>query len=82
MAVHAGLGRRNSGKAGILNRGVAIAAIQPEASGMVLMAERYWLLWRDMLRRDIGRALKLHKRRTYRREQEHYAKNAGARQSI
>jgi hypothetical protein len=35
-----------------------------------------------MLHGDIGRALKFHERRAYRREQKYYAKNAGASQSI
>jgi hypothetical protein len=67
VAVHAGLGGRNSGKAGILNRGVAITAIQAQAGGMVLMAEWDWLFRGDMLPGHIRRALKLQKRRTYRR---------------
>ena len=49
---------------------------------MVLMAERHRLFRRDMLRRDIRRALKLHERRAYSREQEHYSQDAGASQSI
>lgn len=49
---------------------------------MVLMAEWDRLLRRDMLRRYIRRALKLHKRRAHCREKEHYSQNAGASQSI
>jgi hypothetical protein len=46
---------------------VAITAIQAQAGGMMLMAEWDWLFRGDMLPGHIGRALKLKKRRTYRR---------------
>lgn len=49
---------------------------------MVLMAERNRLFRRNMLRRHIRRALKLHKRRAHCREQEYYSQDAGASQSI
>lgn len=61
---------------------MAIAAIQPQAGSMVLMTERYRLFRRDMLRRDVWRALKFQKRRAYGREQEYYSQDAGASQSI
>lgn len=61
---------------------MTIAAIQPQARSMVLMAERHWLFRRDMLRRDVWRALKFQKRRAYSREQEYYSQDAGASQSI
>ena len=61
---------------------MAIAAIESQARGMVLMAERHRLFWRDMLRRNVGRALKLHKSRAYCREQQYYSQYAGASQSI
>src|SRR6185437_3882814 len=82
MAVHAGLGGRNTGKAGIFNRGVAIAAIKPQSCGVMLMAERYGLLRRFMLPGDIGRALQLHERCAYSSKQKYYAKNAGTGQGI
>ena len=82
MAVHAGLGGRNAGKARILNRGVAIAAIQPQAGGVMLMAEWDRLLRSNVLRGYIRRALKLHERRAHCRKQEYYPENAGASQSI
>ena len=49
---------------------------------MVLMAERHRLFRRDMLRRDIRRALELQYRRAYCGQQEHYSQDAGASQSI
>src|ERR1700760_3368023 len=82
MAVHAGLGGRNSGKAGVLNRGMAVAAIQADAGNVMLMAEWNRLLRRNMLGGDIRRALKFHERRAYRRKKKYYAKDAGARQGI
>ncbi len=40
VAIHAGLRWRNSGEARCLDRGVAVAAIDPESGNVVLMAER------------------------------------------
>src|ERR1043166_8008785 len=46
VAGHAGLGRRDSRERGFLNRGMAIAAIEPEPGDVMLMAERHRLLSR------------------------------------
>ena len=43
VAVHAGFGRRNAGKAGSLDRSVAIAAIDAQARHVVLVAEGHRL---------------------------------------
>src|SRR5262249_46398259 len=59
VAVHAGLGGRNAGKAGVFHRGMAVTAIQPQALRMVLMAEGDRLLRRNVLSGDVGRALQL-----------------------
>jgi hypothetical protein len=67
MAVHASFGGRNSGKARILYRRVAVPAIQPETGGVVLMAEWDWLFRSDMLPGYIRRALKLQDCGAYRR---------------
>jgi hypothetical protein len=61
---------------------MAVPAIQAQAGGMMLMAERDWLFRRNMLRGYIGRPLKFHERRAYRRKQKYYAENAGASQCI
>jgi hypothetical protein len=82
MAIHAGLGGRNTGKAGILNRGVAIAAVKPQSRGVMLMTERYGLLRRLMLPGYVGGALQLHERCAYSSKQKYYAKNAGTGQGI
>jgi len=49
---------------------------------MMLMAEWHRLFRRDMLRGHVWGALEFHERRAYCREQEYYAKNTGASQSI
>jgi hypothetical protein len=49
---------------------------------MMLMAERNRLFRRNMLPRDVGRALQFHERGAYGRKQKYYAKNAGASQGI
>jgi hypothetical protein len=68
MAIHAGLGGRNAGEAGFLDRGMAITAIDPQAGHMVLVAERDRLFRRNVLVGNVGRALQLHQRRCHRRK--------------
>lgn len=58
MAVHASLGRCNAGEGCLLDGGVAVTAIDPEAADMVLMAEGNRLLAGHVLRRCVGRAPK------------------------
>ena len=40
VAVHAGLGGRDAGEGGVFDRGVAVAAIDPQNARVVLVAER------------------------------------------
>ena len=59
MAIHAGLGRRNTRETGLLDRSVAIAAVNAEAGHVMLVAERHRLRSSDAGIRDVGRALEL-----------------------
>jgi len=59
MAIHAGLGRRNTRETGLLDRSVAIAAINPKSGHVVLMAEGHRLRSSDASIGDVGRALEL-----------------------
>jgi len=47
VTVHAGLCGREAGERGLLNRGVAISAVDPVIADMVFMAERHRLLASD-----------------------------------
>ena len=78
VAIKAGFGGRDPGKTGLFDRSMTITAVQSQSSHMVLMAERDWLVGCYMLTRDIRRALKLHKRCSYRREKKNDTKNASA----
>ena len=53
VATHAGLGRRNTGKCSFFNRGVAVAAIDPHAGYMVLVAEGDGLIARYINLADV-----------------------------
>ena len=77
MTVHAGLGRRNARKTGLLNRGMAIAAIQTDRADMVLMAEGYRLRPGHMGVSDIRRSLELNTRPQNKGEQEYRSKDRG-----
>ena len=59
VAVDAGLRRRNSGKTGLLDRRMAIAAIDSEPGHVMLMAERNRLIFALPCLRDVGRPLQL-----------------------
>ena len=59
VAVHADIGGWNTGEARDLNRGVAIAAVDAQAAGVVLMTEGHRLRTRYLGISDIGRALQL-----------------------
>ena len=60
MAVDAGLGRRDAGKARLLNRGVTVAAVDAQPGHMVLVAKRDRLRLSHSGIRDVRRALNLH----------------------
>src|SRR3954470_2332468 len=57
MAGHAGFGGRQAGKGGLLDRRVAIPAVQAQTGGMMLVAEWDRLRQRDILLSRIGRAI-------------------------
>src|SRR5215472_3528184 len=59
VAVHAGLGRRESGEARLFDRGVAVAAINAQGSYVVLMAEGRRLRPHNPSIGHVGRALKV-----------------------
>ena len=59
VAVHAGLGGRNAGKAGLLDRGVAVTAVNAQTTDVMLVAERRSLHSRLILAGDVGGALQL-----------------------
>src|SRR5262245_21148497 len=59
MAVHADLGGRDAGEGGVLDRGVAVAAIDPQAGDVVLVAERHRLLAGDADAGGVSGALQL-----------------------
>ena len=82
VAIHARLGRRNTGKTRSLNRSVAIAAVDAEAGNVVLMAEGDGLRLPHAGVGDIGRALNLHRDPAERGYDEHRAKNCGSRQGV
>src|SRR5438105_13966248 len=57
MAGHACFGRRQAGKRGLLDRGVAVAAIQSQTRDMMLVAEGHLLLPRHVLVGGVRRAV-------------------------
>src|SRR5882672_8970051 len=57
MAGHACFGRGHSGKSRRFNGTVAIAAVDSQAAGMMLMTERNGLLNRNVYSRGIGRPI-------------------------
>ncbi len=59
VAIHAGLGRRNSRKARSFNRSMAVPAIDAESGDVMLMAEGNWLRLPDSSVCDEGSALQL-----------------------
>ena len=76
MTIHAGLGRRDSRKAGLLNRSVAVTAVQAQAGDVVLVAEGDGLLRRDVLPGHIRRALQFQQRRSHPGKKKNNNKNA------
>ena len=61
---------------------MAVAAVNAQAAHVVFMAERDWLLWRNVLVRDVGRTLKFQQSCSNRGEKKNYAKYAGPRQCV
>jgi hypothetical protein len=82
VAVHAGLGRWNSGKARRLTRGVTVTAVNAKPRNVMLMTEGYWLRLAYAGVGCVGRVLNLHRHPGQRSEHEDSAKNSGARQSV
>jgi len=82
MAVHARLGRRNTGKARDFDRGVAVAAIDAVARIVVLMAEGHGLGLGDVLVRGIGRALDFQSSRQQQRHNDHHSDDRKPRNCI
>src|ERR1700676_4277252 len=82
MAVHASLGRRNSGETRGLNRRVAVAAIDTKSSDVVLVAEGDGLRLAHAGVGNVGRALNLHPHPAQGCDYKDRAKDSGARQCI
>src|SRR5437773_8778593 len=82
MAVHARLGRRNSGKARRLNRRVAITAINSERGHMVLMAEGRGLGSSNARIGHVRRTLDLNARPQSKRSRKNARVNRGTRNYI
>jgi len=82
MAVHAGFGGRNARKARGLDRSVAVAAIDPEAGDVVLVAEGNRLRLANTRIGDIRRALDFHCHPAQGSDYKDRAKDGGPGQSI
>ncbi len=61
---------------------MAVAAIKSQSGNVVLMAEGYRLLRRDVLVRDGGRTLKFQQSRSHGGQKKDNAKYAGPRQCV
>ena len=62
VAVHTGLGGRNTGEAGGLDRGMTVAAIDSQAGYVMLVAERNRLRFAHPGIGDVGRSLNFRRR--------------------
>ena len=82
VAVHAGLGRRDAGKIGILDGGVAVAAVNAHAAHVVLMAEGRVLHPRLVLPGHVLRALQLGQHRAQRHQHKKQTQDRHPRQRI
>ena len=82
VAVHASLGGRNAGEARSLNRGMAVAAVDPESGDVMLMAEGHGLRLPHSGIGNVGGTLDLHCHPTERGNHEDRAKNRGPRQGV
>src|SRR5437588_501275 len=79
VAIHAGLGGRNPCEPGLLNRGVAVAAINAESGHVVLMAEGNRLRPHHARIRHVGGALNLRRGPEQKGDNEYRSKNCGPR---
>src|SRR5437588_2320582 len=66
VTIHAGFSWWDPSETRLFDRGVAITAIQAQASHVMLMAEWNWLVGRYTLIGNVRRTLQLHQRRSYR----------------
>src|SRR5437016_11879587 len=82
VAIHAGLGGRNPCEPGLLNRGVAVAAINAESCHVVLMAEGNRLRPHHARIRHVGGALNLRRGPEQKGDNEYRSKNCGPRNCI
>jgi len=82
VAVHAGFRRRNAGEARGFDRGVAVAAIDPESGNVVLVTERHRLRLAHTGIGNVRRTLDFHRHPGQRGDHKHRAKNCGPGQSI
>jgi len=82
MAVHAGLGGRNTGEARCLHGSVTVTAIDAKAGDMMLMAERHRLGLANAGVGDVRRALDRVRDPSQCGNDENCAKNSGAGQRV
>ena len=82
VAVHAGLGRRNAGETRILDRGVAVAAVDAVAADVSLVAELNRLFARDEGAGHPGRAVHFGEQSEQASDDEHRAEDADARDRV
>jgi len=82
VAVHAGLGRRNASEARSFDCGVAVAAVDAESGNVMLVAEGYGLWLAHSGVGNVGRTLHFQRRPAEHSNDEHRAKDGGARQSV
>ena len=82
MAVHAGLGGRNSGETRRLHRGMAVTAVNAKSGHVVLMTERNRLRLAHSRIGDIGRPLKLENHPAQNGHDKHRAKKRRAGENI
>ena len=82
MAIHAGLGGRNAGEAGTLDRSMTVAAIDTVARRVVLVTERHRLSLGNVLISGIGRALHFQRCPQQHRHDHHHSDDRGARNCI
>ena len=82
MAAHAGLGGWDSCECGFFDRGVAVAAVQPDPAHMVLVGEGDRLRRRHPPQGDVGGALHQQQDPEQPADEEERAENADARDGI
>src|SRR3989338_4235505 len=82
VAVHAGLGGRDTGEGALFNRGVAVAAVNPHAADVVLVAEGDGLGERDVRLGDVVGAVHRLQPPGCPAQQEHKSEDARLRDSV